>query len=187
MVELNGLRGEQIVVTLQVVPVSSDTTERDDKLTEVVLAIESMVVDRSDYSPPQSASPPAPSTFVEMDGITSDFAFLPPDIDELGDGEHGSVALRKIPNHNDSQQGQALLNWMQQTIDNLVTPDVPYIDRRAMSLIARTGPDPSDEVGRINCFEIWPHELYLFNPAKSYPTAYLIDVSITTEYCQDAR
>jgi hypothetical protein len=187
LVTLRGLRGELLIATVyEVLPVAADTRQRDGKLAAITLSVGSMEVDLAEnYFPPQSASPPAPATFIEIDGVTADAAFLPDDIDKLAHRQHGSIRLRKIPNHYDRRQARELILWMRSTIHTL-NQRPPFIQRRSMSQVERSGPEPRDEVSRVNCYETWPHQLYLFNPAKRYPNVYLVDVAITTEFCEDA-
>jgi hypothetical protein len=186
LVQLRGLRGETMTVALfDIAPADADTSEAGGKLASVTLSVGQMQVTRAgEYVPPTSSPAPGPATFIEVDGVTFDVSFPPADIDEIPGDEEGFIELRKIPNHHDGAQADNLIRWMEGTIESL-GEDVPFIQRRAMSQIHRTGPEPSDETDRVNCFEVWPSRLYLFNPAKAYPNAFLVDVSITTEFCED--
>jgi hypothetical protein len=44
--------------------------------------------------------------------------------------------------------------------------------------------DDLAEIDRTNCFETFPSLIYLFNPAKTYGSSYLVDVTIVTQWCE---
>lgn len=180
-VTLFGRAGEMMVVVLDAIfPTQGDTTISDGRLADLVVSVPAMSVPTQNY---QQASPAplfVPSTVVEVPGIFNEVGFRPEDIDELAAESSGYVRLRSIQYQQGSlvQPFQAVL-WMQ-TFLQYIDMVPPTIDRKAMGL---SHVDANyEEISGVNCYEVWPNELYLFNPAKDYPYVSLVDVSIAVEF-----
>lgn len=186
-ITLDGLGYELLeLVMYDVVPVSADTGVTSGSMSELVVSIGEIdsTTGNSSYTPPLEQSIPGNSTMIEISGIACISAFLPDNITEAAADTADPIELRKVGKNYSPGYGDAsgLIDWFQYSSGFF--DSYGDIERRAMSQIHFDA--TVTETDRVNCFETFPALIYYFNPAKDYGTSYLIDLTIATEFCEQA-
>jgi hypothetical protein len=180
-IHLDGLGTEMLVVTLyELTPVSVDPTVTDGQMAALVLAIEEFSHTDWGYTPPQFTATPGNSTRMDIGGIVGGPTQLPADITEAEPETADPIDLRKIGNNSSWGHAENYLDWFRTAIDQLDA--IGDIERRSLSQIRLD--QNLAEIDRTNCWETFPSLIYFFNPAKTYGSSYLVDITIVTQVCE---